>query len=90
VLLREEVLGDALPRVVERIVARAVRDHALGASIDGWARRWRSGEERSARAEWAAARAAAEWAAARAARAARAAGEAERERQLADILAEAT
>ena len=61
-LLRREVLGDALEGVVETIVARAVRRHALSCpATSEWARRWLSGEDRSeaaARAEaWAAARA---------------------------------
>jgi hypothetical protein len=73
VLLRREVLGDALKGVVETIVARAVRRHALPCSTTReWARRWLSGEDRSEEAAWAAARAAAAkeeaaWAAARAA-----------------------
>ena len=57
------------PRVVERIVTRAVTTHALTCGIpavETWARRWLSGEDRTQAAadaaEWAAA-----WAAARAA-----------------------
>ena len=57
VLLRREVLGDALEGVVETIVARAVRRHALLCpATSEWARRWLSGEDRSesaARSAWA-------------------------------------
>jgi hypothetical protein len=92
------------------VVTRAVRNHALGTVIDGWARDWLSGEDRSAasavaasaRAEaeaaawevawaakavavaWAAKAAWAAWAVAWAAGAARAA---EREQQVADLIA---
>lgn len=51
VLLREEVLGKAgLRRVVEMIVTRTVRTHALHcgiAEVEQWAWNWLSGEDRS-------------------------------------------
>jgi len=77
-------------RWIERVVYRAVETHALRCgvpSVEEWALRWLSGEDRS---EASAARATA-WAARAAAWAARAAawaGEAnERERQVVDLLA---
>ena len=73
-LLRREVLGDALEGVVETIVARAVRRHALSCpATSEWARRWLSGEDRSeaeARAAWATEASPAAWPARAAARAA--------------------
>ena len=70
-LLRGEVLGSALPGVLRDIVDPVVERHALHCGVkdvEEWARRWLSGEDRSA----ASARAAA-WAARAAAWAARAA-----------------
>lgn len=67
--------------VLDRIVTRAVTNHALNCGlpdVETWARGWLDGSDRS----WVAA-----WAAARAARAARAAGAAEHRLQIADILA---
>jgi hypothetical protein len=48
---QKNVLTDA-QRVaaMEAVVTRAVRNHALGTVIDAWARRWLSGEDRSAEA----------------------------------------
>ena len=57
VLLRPEVLGrDGLLRVVDAIADRAVRRHALHCgvgSVEAWARRWLSGEDRTEAAAWA-------------------------------------
>jgi len=114
-LLRREVLGAGLDRVLDAIVERAIR-RSLGRSgvvaWEAWAERWLSGEDRSAGAAYAARAAAgaaayaaayaayaadaadAAWAAYAAARAAAlndaqyTAGAAEREVQLAEIVAE--
>lgn len=64
VLLRPEVLGEALPGVVETIVERAVRRHALHCSVldvERWARRWLNGEDRTRAAAKSAATAKAAW-----------------------------
>ena len=77
--LHDPIIG---PRVVERIVTRAVTTHALTCgvpAVETWARRWLSGDDRTQAAAWAACAACAAWAAgaAWAARAAWAAGAAE-------------
>jgi hypothetical protein len=46
----------AVQRALEHIVDRAVRTHAVGSIIDDWAQRWLSGEDRSTKAAWVAAR----------------------------------
>jgi hypothetical protein len=73
------VCPELAARFANDVADRAVRRHCLGTVIDEWARRWLSGEDRSAeaaaRAAWAARVATAAWAA-RVAAAAKAAAEA--------------
>jgi len=73
VLLRRDVLGDAMPLILKDIVAPCVEKHCLRCGVkevEEWARKWLDGEDRAEDAAWAAARAAGAAAAARAAEAA--------------------